>query len=72
MFNLLAVLALPGLIAPGPVDAAVATRDFPVMVGLTVLLLALARGFRVRSVVTRLSGGILVTAFCGYLVLLLL
>ena len=70
MFNLLCVLALPGAIAPGPVDAPVLSRDFPVMAGLTVLLLVLARGFRVRSQVTRPAGALLIACFVAYLVLL--
>ena len=70
MFNLLCVLALPGAIAPGPVEPSVLSRDFPVMAGLTVLLLVLARGFRVRSQVTRPAGALLVVCFASYLVLL--
>jgi Ca2+/Na+ antiporter len=42
MFNLLGVLALPGIIAPGSVDRAVVVRDFPIMVGVTLLLLLMA------------------------------
>ena len=39
IFNLLAVLAMPGLIAPGLIDENAATRDSYVMLGLTILLI---------------------------------
>ncbi len=67
MFNLLAVLSLPGAIAPGPVDRAVLARDFPTMFGLTVLLLIMARGFKVKSVVARWQGALLVLCFASYI-----
>ena len=38
MFNLLGVLGLPGIIAPGEVDRSVIVRDFPIMAGVTLLL----------------------------------
>ncbi|WP_448218075.1 calcium/sodium antiporter [Endozoicomonas sp. 2B-B] len=37
-FNLLAVLSMPGLVAPGALDQAVILRDYPVMLGMTILL----------------------------------
>ncbi|WOG29179.1 calcium/sodium antiporter [Endozoicomonas sp. 8E] len=37
-FNLLAVLSMPGLVAPGALDQAVILRDYPVMLGMTTLL----------------------------------
>lgn len=42
IFNLLAVLSMPGLVAPGPLNESVMTRDYPVMLGLTVFIAALA------------------------------
>lgn len=42
IFNLLGVLALPGIIAPGAVSRTVVTRDFPIMMGATLLLLFMA------------------------------
>ncbi len=38
MYNLLAVLGLPGLISPGPVDRMVLIRDYPVLIFLTLAL----------------------------------
>jgi cation:H+ antiporter len=70
MFNLLAVLGLPGLIAPGPIDPAVIDRDFPVMVGLTVALFIMAYGFRGPGRINRYEAGLLLIAFIGYQTLL--
>ncbi len=65
--NLLGVLALPGLFAPGPVSAVVWTRDYPLMVGVTGLLTAcLVLGYR-RGAVPRWIGGVLVLAFAAYI-----
>ncbi len=46
MYNLLAVMGVAGLIQPTALDAAVLQRDFPVMIGLTVLLFAMSYGWR--------------------------
>ena len=71
MFNLLAVLGLPGLLNPGPVDAAVLTRDYPVMIGLTLALFVMAYGFRGRAGrLNRIEGALLLTAFVAYQTLL--
>lgn len=70
MFNILGVLALPGLLAPGAIDPAVLTRDFPAVLGMTVLLYVVARGIRSRAVITRLEGAMLVLLFVGYWALL--
>jgi len=67
MFNLLAVLALPGLILPSELDIAVLERDFPIMVGLTVALFAMAYGFRGPGRINRIEGGLLLTAFVAYM-----
>ncbi|MGA7799792.1 MAG: calcium/sodium antiporter [Gammaproteobacteria bacterium] len=66
MFNLLAVLGLPGVIRPGPVDPAVLTRDYPVMFGLTIGLFLMAYGLRTPGRINRLEGAILVLCYCGY------
>jgi cation:H+ antiporter len=67
MFNLLGVLALPGLIRPADISDSVLTRDFPVMIGLTVLLWLKARGFRAKSRLTRFNGIVLVSLYVGYI-----
>ncbi|ACL71824.1 CaCA family Na(+)/Ca(+) antiporter [Thioalkalivibrio sulfidiphilus HL-EbGr7] len=69
MFNLLGVLALPGLIHPAAVPGDVLTRDFPVMLGLTLLFLVMAFGLRGRAGrIGRPGGLLLVACFVGYLV----
>jgi cation:H+ antiporter len=68
MFNLLGVLALPGLIQPSTLDAAVLERDFPIMVGLTGVLFLMAFGFRGRpGRLNRLEGGVLLAGFVAYM-----
>lgn len=66
MFNMLAVLGLPGIIMPGLVDAAVTTRDFPVMLGLTLGLIIMAAGIRGAGVINRFEGGLLLACYCAY------
>jgi cation:H+ antiporter len=70
IFNLLAVLGLPGLLNPGPVAAIVLTRDYPVMAGLTLALFVMAFGFRGPGRINRLEGALLVTALVAYQTLL--
>lgn len=66
MFNLLAVMSLPGIIQPGSVPDMVLSRDFPIMIGLTLALFAMAYGFRGPGRITRAEGGILLTCFIAY------
>jgi cation:H+ antiporter len=70
IFNLLAVLGLPGLLNPGPVDDIVLTRDYPVMVCLTLVFFVMAYGFRGPGRITRTGGACFVLAFVGYQTLL--
>ncbi len=67
MFNLLAVLALPGLIQPSVLDSAVMQRDYPVVLALTLALFVMAYGFKGRGRVNRLEGGILLACFAVYM-----
>jgi cation:H+ antiporter len=66
MFNLLGVLALPGVIAPGPFQRMCLTRDFPVMIAVTLLLLGAARGFGERGTLHRWQGAVLTACFVVY------
>jgi cation:H+ antiporter len=70
IFNLLAVLGLPGLLNPAPIDAAVLTRDYPAMIGLTLVFFVMAYGFRGPGRLNRFEGALLVTAFAAYQTLL--
>lgn len=70
IFNILAVLAMPGLIAPGAIDALAANRDMYVMLGLTFLLLLFSLQIGSGRKITRLEGGLLLASFVGYQFLL--
>ena len=67
MFNLLAVLALPGLIQPSMLDPAVMQRDYPIVVALTFALFIMAYGFKGKGCVSRFEGGILLACFAAYM-----
>lgn len=66
MYNLLAVLAVPGLLAPGPFDPLVLSRDMPMMLGLTLALFVMGYGFGGKGRINRIEGALLVAAFIGY------
>lgn len=70
MFNLLAVLGLPGIIHPGPIDTEVITRDFPFMIGLSIAMFIMAYGFRRQGRINRFEGGLLFTGYIAYMVTL--
>ncbi|MDJ0738286.1 MAG: calcium/sodium antiporter [Gammaproteobacteria bacterium] len=66
LWNLLAVLGVPGLLAPGLVPAEAVDRDMLVMLGLTLALFVMGRGSRTRGVINRLEGGLLLGCFIAY------
>jgi cation:H+ antiporter len=66
MFNMLAVLCVPGLIRPAEVSSEVLTRDFPIMIFLSVLMFFMSYGFRKAGKITKLHGVILLTGFVIY------
>jgi cation:H+ antiporter len=70
IFNILAVLAMPGLIAPGVVDENAATRDSYVMLGLTILLIVFSFNLKGSRCINRMEGMCLITCFCAYQFLL--
>jgi cation:H+ antiporter len=67
MFNLVLVLPFPALIAPGEVDPAVWQRDYPVMLGLTCVLVLLGALGRKSMRMGRRAGALLVSIFLSYL-----
>ncbi len=67
MFNLLAVMALPGIIHPDAIEQAVLTRDYPIVAALTVALVLMANGFLKQGKITRIEGGLLLLVYVGYL-----
>lgn len=72
LFNILAVLALPGLIAPGEVDAAASTRDFyMVMATSSALAVLILLSGRARSL-KPWHGGVLLCTFITYQLFLFL
>ncbi|MBT8419464.1 MAG: calcium/sodium antiporter [Gammaproteobacteria bacterium] len=66
MFNLLIVMGLPGIIAPGSVPADVLYRDLPVMLVLSVALVIVGYGFHKPARINRWEGAALLMIFCGY------
>jgi len=71
LFNLLAVLALPGIIMPTVLAPEVMNRDFVVMSVLTIALFLMAYGFKGKDgQINRIEGAVLLTAFIGYMVTL--
>lgn len=66
IYNLLAVLSLPGLISPGNFDAEVLTRDFPVMLVLIAVLFIMGYGFKGMGKINRIEGTLLFASFCAY------
>jgi len=71
MFNLLGVLGIPGVIHPAIFNNDVLTRDFPVMVLLTVALYLMSKSWRGKEgQITRVEGAGLLIAYFGYLGLL--
>ncbi|RJG50004.1 calcium/sodium antiporter [Motilimonas pumila] len=69
IFNILAVLALPGIIAPGEIAPDAAGRDMFVMLGVTLLLLVVAGNGKIKQI-SRFEGGILLSCFIAYQFLL--
>ena len=66
IFNLLAVLGMPGLIAPGLLDPDVYNRDMYVMLGLTLLLFLFSFDLIGKRTISRANGLILLSCFIGY------
>ncbi len=69
MFNILAVLAMPGLIAPSQIDPEVLQRDVPVMIGLFIMLYIFARTGN-NGKIGRLAGSAMLLVYISYNILL--
>jgi len=68
IFNVLGIVGITSLLQPLAVPAALLERDALYMIGFSALLFPLMRsGMRV----SRIEGGVLLAAFCGYLLVLL-
>ncbi|ASG04535.1 calcium/sodium antiporter [Vibrio anguillarum] len=70
VFNILAVMGLPGILNPSILSEHAMGRDFWVMLGVSLLLVAMALG-KSRSI-NRIEGGMLFLAFIGYQAYLLM
>ncbi|MCW4628186.1 MULTISPECIES: calcium/sodium antiporter [Marinomonas] len=67
MFNILAVIGIAGSISPMTnLSAEVLSRDWLVMMGMTVMLLVMAYGFRRAGRINRFEGAGLLLAFVAY------
>jgi len=67
MFNLLAVVGIAGVIAPmSTIASDVLTRDWPVMMAMTVALFFMAFGFRGEGRINRPEGAGLLLAYAAY------
>jgi len=64
VFNILAVMGIPGLLNPSVLSPLAMGRDYYVMLGVSVLLLLMALGKRRR--INRIEGGLLVCCFVAY------
>lgn len=70
ILNILAVLSVPGLMAPTDIDAAALWRDCGMMLALTLMLALFAYGINSRPVITRFEGAVMLMAWIGYNALL--
>lgn len=71
VFNLLLVMPFPAFVDPGPVDRAIVWRDYPVMIGMTLLLCVVAGVGLRKARLSRIGGSMLLTGYlvyAGYLV----
>ena len=70
MFNLLAVLGIPGLISPIALENQALSRDYSTMMIMTVVLFLFAYGIRGPGRINRLEGGLLLTGYLVYMLIL--
>ncbi len=70
LFNLLAVMSMPALIAPGKIDHTVLLLDYPIMLLLTLAMLLVALPRKGAAEITRFEGAVLLGAYIAYLVFL--
>ena len=69
IFNILAVMALPGLIHASSFEAVVLTRDYPIMFGLSLALLIFSIAWKKGKVgiLGRAEGALLLIAYVAYM-----
>ncbi len=73
IFNILIVFGVPAFFQTVDIDDAVIGRDMPVMFALTVVMVLLASSWKNKAgKISRISGGLLLSAFIAYQCMLLL
>jgi len=70
IFNLLAVMPIPGILAVTAVDSMALYRDYAVMMGLTVALIVLFIINYRTGILGRISGTLLTTSYAAYMFIL--
>ncbi len=70
ILNVLAVMAVPGLITTVDVSAAALWRDYGMMLAMTLMLVLFAYGINSYAVITRFEGGVLLATWIAYNLLL--
>lgn len=70
IFNTLGVVSVPGFIHNYTIPKEALTRDFPVMAGLTLLLLLLSYVTQKRQGMFRISGCLLLACFVGFQIII--
>lgn len=70
IFNILGVMALPGLIHPDTFEIEVLTRDYPIMIGLTIALMLFSIAWRKGQTgrLGRIEGALLLAGYIGYMI----
>lgn len=66
IYNMLAVLCVPALVAPTGVDEMVLTRDIPLMLTLTIAFLIMGWGRKGNGRISRIEGAVLLACFVAY------
>lgn len=70
LFNLLAVMPIPGLLATTAVEPLALSRDYVIMMVLTVMLLGACWIGRTSNTIGRAMGAVFLASYVGYLLLL--
>ncbi len=70
VFNILAVLSIPALFAPSSLEPTTLWRDYSLMLGMTLILVLFAYGFRGPPGITRAKGAMLFSLWLGYIIYL--
>lgn len=71
LFNTLMVVGVAAVLAPTKVDPGIMQRDWPVMLGFTLVLLIMGIGRRGAGRVNRVEGGFLILCYLAYVTFLI-